>query len=85
MEKIRLTASEEMSFENVDGRTNGSRMPVYTIISPLSVGSGELKTLYPLYTLYTGGINIETRDAILYIRLCFCFFTYGTKKNSHDI
>ena len=33
MERIRLTASEEMSFENVDGRTtDGRRMPVYTYI-----------------------------------------------------
>ena len=37
MERIRLTASEEMSFENVDGR----QMPVYTISSSMS--SGELK------------------------------------------
>ena len=35
MERIRLTASEEMSFVNVDGRTmDGRRMPVYTISSP---------------------------------------------------
>ena len=32
MERIGLTASEEMSFENVDGRTDdGCRIPVYTI------------------------------------------------------
>ena len=39
MERIRLTASEEMSFENVDrGRTtDGRRMPVYTISSPVSL------------------------------------------------
>ena len=42
MERIRLTASEEMSFENVDGRqtdgrtTDGRRMPVYTISSPVN-------------------------------------------------
>ena len=27
MERIRLTASEEMSFENVDGRTDDGRAP----------------------------------------------------------
>ena len=39
MERIRLTASEEMSFENVDGRRtdDGRRMPVYTISSPVSL------------------------------------------------
>ena len=38
MERIRLTASEEMSFENVDGRTDDERwMPVYTISSPVSL------------------------------------------------
>ena len=38
MERICPTASEEMSFENVDGRqTDGRRIPVYTI------SSGELK------------------------------------------
>ena len=38
MERIGLTASEEMSFENVDGRTDdGRRMPVYTISSPTSL------------------------------------------------
>ena len=32
MERIGLTVSEEMSFENVDGRrTDGRRIPVYTI------------------------------------------------------
>ena len=40
MERIGLTVSEEMSFENVDGRpmtdgrTDRCRMPVYTISSP---------------------------------------------------
>ena len=43
MERIRLTASEEMSFENVDGWTTDDRwtdgrwMPVYTISSPVSL------------------------------------------------
>ena len=38
MVRIRLTASEEMSFENVDGRTDdGRRMPLYTISSPMSI------------------------------------------------
>ena len=38
MERICLTASEEMSFENVDGRmTDGRRIPVYTISSPVSL------------------------------------------------
>ena len=43
VERIGLTASEEMSFENVDGRmddertTDGRRMPVYTISSPISL------------------------------------------------
>ena len=42
MERIHLMASEEMSFENVDGRTDDRRrIPVYTISSP--IGSGELK------------------------------------------
>ena len=43
MERIGLIASEEMSFENVDGRTtdgrraDGRRMLVYTISSPMSL------------------------------------------------
>ena len=38
MERIGLTASEEMSFENVDGqRTDDGRTPVYTISSPMSL------------------------------------------------
>ena len=40
MERIRKTASEEMSFENVDGRRTpdaGCRMPLYTISSPVSL------------------------------------------------
>ena len=37
--RIDFIASEEMSFENVDER----RMPAYTISSPMSFGSGELK------------------------------------------
>ena len=44
MERIRLTASEEMSFENVDGRTtdngrrmDGRRMPLYPISSPMNL------------------------------------------------
>ena len=38
MERICLTALEEMSFENVDGRRtdDGRQMPVYTISSPMS-------------------------------------------------
>ena len=39
MKRIGLVASEEKSFENVDdGRTDddGRRIPVYTIISPMS-------------------------------------------------
>ena len=47
MERIRLKASEEMSFENVDGRTDdrrrttdGRRMPLYTISSPVSLRLG---------------------------------------------
>ena len=39
-----VMASDEMSFENVDGRrTDGRRMPVHTISSPMSFGSGDLK------------------------------------------
>ena len=45
MARIGFTASEEMSFENVDdGRTmttDGRRMPAYTISSPI----GELKNV----------------------------------------
>ena len=48
MERIGHTASEEMSFENVeDGRltdrrtTEGRQMPTYTISSP--IGSGEIE------------------------------------------
>ena len=38
MERIRLTASEDMSFENVEGRTTDRRrMPVYTVSSPMSL------------------------------------------------
>ena len=37
MKRIGLTASEDKSFENVDGRRmNGRRMPAYTISSPMS-------------------------------------------------
>ena len=44
MERIGLTASEEMSFENVhgrtmDGRTDGRRMPVHVY----TISSSELK------------------------------------------
>ena len=39
MERIGFTASEELLFENVDGRTDGRtdgrRMPAYTISSPM--------------------------------------------------
>ena len=48
MKRISLTASEEMSFENVDRRrttdrrTDGRQIPLYTISSPMSLGSGEL-------------------------------------------
>ena len=45
MERISLTVSEEMSFENVDRRMDGCRMPLYTISSPMSEGSGELMIL----------------------------------------
>ena len=38
MKRIGLTASDEMSFENVDRR----RIPSYTISSPMSLRSGEL-------------------------------------------
>ena len=38
MERIGLTVSEEMSFENIDGRMDdGRQMPVYTISSPMSL------------------------------------------------
>ena len=47
MEKIRLTASEEMSFKNVDGRTDdGRRMPLYTISSPMSLRLRLAKKVY---------------------------------------
>ena len=55
MERIRLTASEEMSFENVDGRTtdgrtdgrttDGRRMPLYTISSPVSLRLRSAKNI----------------------------------------
>ena len=37
MRRIGLTASEEMSFENVDRRTDDRRIPSYTISSPMSL------------------------------------------------
>ena len=47
MERIRLTASEEMSFENVDGRTDGRRTPdaciYYKLTYEPSAQVGELK------------------------------------------
>ena len=45
MERISFTASEEKSFENVDGRMDDrGRMPAYTTISsPMNLGSGKLK------------------------------------------
>ena len=36
MERIRLTASEEMSFENVDGRTDDGRTPDASIYYKLT-------------------------------------------------
>ena len=42
MERIRLTTSEEMSFENVDGRTDDGRTPDASIYYKLTLGSGEL-------------------------------------------
>ena len=36
MERIRLTASEEMSFENVDGRTTDGRTPDASIYYKLT-------------------------------------------------
>ena len=36
-ERMGFTAAEEKSFENIDGRTNGRRMPAYTISSPMSI------------------------------------------------
>ena len=52
MKRIGLTALEEKSFENVDdGRTtdrrrmDGRRIPLYTKSSPMSLGSGELKSM----------------------------------------
>ena len=48
MERIRLTASEEMSFENVDGRrTDDGRTPdacIYYKLTCEPTGSGELKS-----------------------------------------
>ena len=52
--RIGVMASEEMSFENVDGRrmTDGRRMPAYTISSPISLRlrwakTGTLFTVFP--------------------------------------
>ena len=71
MERIGLMASEEMSFENVDGRrtdgrrTDGRRMPVYTINSPRAFGSGELKIFLAvinteiLHDVKDSNINID--------------------------
>ena len=72
MERIRLTASEEMSFENVDGRTDGRRtddgrtdgrrLPLYTISSPMSLRLRELK-IYVALGIFSGkkacGQNFE--------------------------
>ena len=46
MERIYFTASEEMSFENVDKRTDvdGRRIPTYTISSPKSLRLRWAKT-----------------------------------------
>ena len=65
MERIGLTASEEMSFENVDGRrTDGRRMPVYTISSPVSLRLRWAKNVYPYKSSFTIGTKNVLRTKV---------------------
>ena len=45
MKRIGFSASEEMSFENVDGRTTDTF--IYYMLTYEPKGSGELKNVYP--------------------------------------
>ena len=68
MERIGLTASEEMSFENVDGRTeDGRRIPVYTISSPMSRSELKKKTTVMILSFQTdrSGQTVQTKISLL--------------------
>ena len=73
MERICHTASEEKSFENVDGRqTNDGRTTDACIYYKLTYGSGELKNEYPC------------KHQFCYIKVG-CTGVYITRTCLHDV
>ena len=77
MERIRLTASEGMSFENVDGRTDGRRtdgrrIPLYTICYGVRKGS---KAAVPVHRYFFTGPPVKFTGGPLNITGAPLYFT----------
>ena len=83
MRIIGLTASEEMSFENVDrrwtddGRTDVRRMPSYTIRSPMSLGELKRECIISLMYSNIGQTGPKTTELVAIEHLKIPLYTYN--------
>ena len=93
MERIGLTASEEMSFENVNGRTDDGRTPDACIYDKLtyepSAQQGELKRASPLPGLSPSFLRLSgevyLRRQLNALNLCVCVGGGGVRLQSFSI